>query len=169
MRKLVALASALAMVPAVANAQASDAARADALTQCLLTNTTTVEEGMVRNMLVALFEEDVPVAQTYLIGLFAQIQTLATGSCNAPEDFRTAAWSQTVPQAYINAMLSEAFRDALALLATPPEGGAAPAGAAPAPGAAPATPAPPPPAPAAPVAPPTPAPFDLVPAPAPGP
>lgn len=162
MRKLVAFATALALMPTLANAQASDAARADALTQCLLTNTTDVEQGMVRNMLVALFEEDVPVAQTYLIGLFAQIQTIAVNSCNAPEDFRTAAWSQTVPQAYINTMLSQAFRDALALLATPPDGAAAPAGAAP--GAAA-----PPPAPAAPAAPPAPAPFDLAPAPAPGP
>jgi hypothetical protein len=132
MRRLISLAAALVLLPAAANAQVTDAQRAAALGQCLLTNTTSVEQGMFRNMLVALFEEDAPVAQTYLIAIFAQIQSIATASCGAPADLQTVAWAQTVPQDYLNAMLSRAFSNALALLSTPPEP-AAPAAAEPPP------------------------------------
>ncbi|MCC6735053.1 MAG: hypothetical protein IT534_02860 [Bauldia sp.] len=135
MKRLVALAAGVAMLPLVAHAQVpAPDPQAVALRDCLVTNSTTVEEGMFRNMLIALLQQDGVVAQTYLIGIFAQIQTIGAASCGVTADVQAAPWASNVPADYINAMLGRTVSNALQFLQTAAQQDAAPA--APAGGAA---------------------------------
>ncbi len=121
MKKLAAMAAGLMFLPAAAFAQTpADAQRAAALSACLLANTTSVEEGLVRNMLISLMEQDGNLGRTYLSAVFAQIRTIAGASCGAPAEAIQEAWAAAVPQEYINAMIGRVLRSALELLAAPP-------------------------------------------------
>lgn len=126
MKRLVALAAAVSMLPLVAQAQAPDP-QAAALRDCLVTNSTSVEEGMFRNMLIALLQEDANFAQTYLIAIFAQIQTVGAASCGVTAEVQAAPWAANVPADYINAMLARTVGNALQFLQNAAQENAAPA------------------------------------------
>jgi hypothetical protein len=126
MKRLVALAAAVSMLPLVAQAQTPDP-QAVALRDCLVQNSTSVEEGMFRNMLIALLQQDGTIAQTYLIGIFAQIQTIGAASCGVTAETQAAPWAQNVPADYINAMLGRTVGNALQFLQTAAQENAAPA------------------------------------------
>jgi len=125
MKRLVALAAAVSMLPLVAQAQTPDP-QAIALRDCLVTNSTSVEEGMFRNMLIALLQEDANIAQTYLIGIFAQIQTVGAASCGVTAQVQAAPWAANVPADYINTMLARTVGQALQFLQNAAEADAAP-------------------------------------------
>ncbi|MCW5717387.1 MAG: hypothetical protein KIS68_06115 [Bauldia sp.] len=125
MKRLVALAAAVSMLPLVALAQTPDP-QAVALRDCLVANSTSVEEGMFRNMLIALLQEDGNIAQTYLIGIFAQIQTVGAASCGVTPEVQAAPWAANVPADYINTMLARTVGNALQFLQTAAQGDAAP-------------------------------------------
>jgi hypothetical protein len=148
----VALAAA-AFWPATAQAQAqltpADQQQMVALVNCLVANTTDLERGLVRNMLISALEQDTAPAGAYLRGILAQVGTLATTACGAPADFGAQPWGAGVPTRYVDLMINMALRDALTPLTAPPAD-APPAAPTPAPAAPPAVA---PPAPFVPLAP----------------
>jgi hypothetical protein len=135
--------------PVAAVAQQPDP-QTNQLATCLVQNSTDLERGFVRNMLISALEQDTAPAGAYLRGVLAQVGTLATTACGAPADFAAQPWGAGVPTLYLNYMISLAIRDAITPLTAPPSD--APAGA-PAPAAPAAPPAVTPPAPFVPIGP----------------
>lgn len=119
MKKFGVFLAAAALWPAVAAAQPVDP-QTQQLAQCLVQNSTDLERGLVRNMLVGALEQDIAPAGAYLRGVLAQVGTLATSACGAAADFATQPWGAGVPTLYLNYMISLAIRDAMTALTAPP-------------------------------------------------
>lgn len=137
MKKVGVLLAAVALWPAAAVAQQGADPQTTQLATCLVQNSTDLERGMVRNMLISALEQDTAPAGAYLRGVLAQVGTLATAACGAAADFATQPWGAGVPTLYLNYMISLAIRDAITPLTAPPTD-APPAAPAPAPVAPPA-------------------------------
>ena len=129
MKRLAILAMATMLLPSAAVAQPvqTDQERANALVLCLVNSSTSLEHGLVRNMLIAGLEEDFAPGGAYLRAILGQVVTIATTICGAPTNFGAEAWAANVPTRYIDVMIGMAIQAAMTGLTTLPEGGAAPA------------------------------------------
>ncbi|MGV8840825.1 MAG: hypothetical protein ACWA6X_11040 [Bauldia sp.] len=137
MKRLVALAAAVSMLPLAVHAQTpAPDPQLIALRDCIVANSTGVEVGMARSLLAAALEDDADVTRTYLTALRAQIATIGGASCGATTETFAAPWAANIGTEYLFAMLNRAVgqgvqfiggviaADAAAAAAAAPAGGA---------------------------------------------
>lgn len=113
MKKLLAAASFAVLLPFAAEAQESDAERAAALEQCLLDASGPEQEAMIRNLLIALLEEDIEQIEALVVAFYNELGALAIAECDAPDDIATQQWAADVPGNYMEVMVTEIFTAAL--------------------------------------------------------